>query len=107
MGEVDDGVAASVSSSRDSSGGLTLTMVGELDIASAATVSTAIGDLLTDDSHHVIFDLGQLTFMDSSGLALMLQVSKKVDTIEIHNAQPIVRRVIEATGLTETLGLQA
>jgi hypothetical protein len=37
----------------------------------------------------------------------MLQVSKKVDTIEIYNATPIVRRVIEATGLEEILGLRS
>jgi anti-sigma B factor antagonist len=107
MGEVGDSLTASVSSSRDSSGALTLTIVGELDIASVGAVDEAIDEYLSDDSRRVVFDLGGLTFMDSTGLALMLQVSKKVDTIEIHSATPIVRRVIEATGLKEILGLQS
>ncbi len=106
MGELGDRLTASVSSSRDSSGALTLTIVGELDIASVGVVDDAIDEYLSDESRRVVFDLGGLTFMDSTGLALMLQVSKKVDTIEIHNATPIVRRVIEATGLEEILGLQ-
>ncbi len=107
MGEVGDSLTASVSSSRDSSGVLTLTIVGELDIASVGAVNDAIDDYLSGDSSGVVFDLGGLTFMDSTGLALMLQVSKKVDAIEICNATPIVRRVIEATGLKEILGLQS
>jgi anti-sigma B factor antagonist len=107
MGEVEDSLTASVSSSRDSSGALTLSIVGELDIASVGAVNEAIEEYLSDDSRRVVFDLGGLTFMDSTGLALMLQVSKKVDTIEIYNATPIVRRVIEATGLEEILGLRS
>jgi anti-sigma B factor antagonist len=107
MGEVGDSLTASVSSSHDNSGALTLTIVGELDIASVDAVNEAIDEYLSDDSRRVVFDLGGLTFMDSTGLALMLQVSKRVDAIEIQNATAIVRRVIEATGLKEILGLQS
>ena len=37
---------------------------------------------------------------------MMLQISKRVSKIEVRNVTPIVRRVIEATGLVEVLGLE-
>lgn len=106
MDGVENGLAASVTGVRDVSGVLTLTIAGELDIASVGAVQEAIDEILTDECQRVVFELGDLTFMDSSGLALMLQVSRKVETVEIRHATPIVHRVIEATGLGEILGLQ-
>ena len=106
MDGLDNGLAASVTGIRDGSGVLTLTITGELDIASVGAVQETIEEILADDSRRVVFELGDLTFMDSSGLALMLQVSRKVETVEIHHATPIVQRVIEATGLDQILGLQ-
>ncbi len=107
MDEVEDGLAASVSSVPNGSDGVTVTITGELDIASVGPVEEAIEEILTEECRSVVFELADLTFMDSSGLALMVQVSKKVERVEILHATPIVRRVIEATGLVEILGLQA
>jgi anti-anti-sigma factor len=106
MDGLENGLAASVTGIRDRSGLLTLTITGELDIASVGAVEEAIEEILTGECRRVVFELGDLTFMDSSGLALMLQVSKKVEMVEVHHATPIVHRVIEATGLDEILGLQ-
>jgi anti-anti-sigma factor len=101
-----DGVTATVDGSIDRSGLLTLSIAGELDIASVDGVKESINGLFAGNPERVVFDLEGLTFMDSSGIALMLQMSRQVGAVEVLHATPIVRRVIEATGLSEILGLQ-
>ncbi len=103
----DDNAAASVKGAPDPSGGFILSFAGELDIATVDGLRATVDQLLAGDPSRVVLDLERLSFMDSSGIALMLQISKKVETVEIRNATPIVRRVIEATGLSEILGLRS
>jgi len=43
--------------------------------------------------------------MDSSGIALLIEVSNRVGSVQIRNATPIVRRVLEVTGLADALGV--
>ena len=106
MEDLDDNRSATVTVLRDGSGLLKLSIAGELDLASVESVHETIDQVLSPDPLPVVFDLGELTFMDSSGIAMMLQISKRVSTIEVRNVTPIVRRVIEATGLVEVLGLE-
>jgi anti-sigma B factor antagonist len=101
-----NGGSAAVEGHWDAPGILTLSIVGELDLSSVDSVSNAINETWGGDRQRVVFDLGGLTFMDSSGIALMLRISRGVDKVEVRNATPTVRRVIEATGLVDVLGLE-
>ena len=80
-------------------------LAGELDLASVETTRAGIHDYLTGAPSRVTFDLGELTFMDSSGIALLVQVSNDVGAVRLVNVPPIVHRVLEATGLLEHFGL--
>jgi anti-sigma B factor antagonist len=80
-------------------------LAGELDLASVESVKAGIGPYLAGAPVHVTFDLEKLTFMDSSGIALLVQVSNDVDRVSLVNVSPIVHRVLEATGLLEHFGL--
>jgi anti-sigma B factor antagonist len=82
-----------------------LALSGELDLASVESVRRAIDPYLIVGPTHVTFDLEQLTFMDSSGIALLVQISNQVGTVSLTRVPPIVRRVLEATGLLEHFGL--
>ncbi len=106
MAAVGDNGSATVEGLRDPSGVLTLSIAGELDLASVESVLETIDEELNGNPERVVLDLGGLTFMDSSGIAMMLQVSQRVGNMEVRNVTPIVRRVIEATGLVEVLGLE-
>jgi anti-anti-sigma factor len=106
MGSVADDRSATVEGHRDTAGVLTLSIAGELDLASVESVHETIDEVLNGHPERVVFDLGGVTFMDSSGIAMMLQVSKRVGNVEVRNVTPIVRRVIEAAGLVEVLGLE-
>ncbi len=106
MAAVGDSGAARVEGHRDTSGVLTLSIAGELDLASVESVHETIDEAVNGNPERIVFDLGGVTFMDSSGIAMMLQVSKRVGNVKVRNVRPIVRRVIEATGLVEVLGLE-
>jgi anti-anti-sigma factor len=100
-----DGPSATVEVRSDTSGALTLAIAGELDLASVGPVHAAIDEAVDGGRKQLVFDLGDLTFMDSSGIAMMLKISKEVDSMVLRNVTPIVRRVIEVTGLVDVLGL--
>jgi anti-sigma B factor antagonist len=78
---------------------------GELDIASVGAIQQGMEPYLSGPPDRVVFDLGKLEFMDSSGIALLVQVANRVGRVEIRNATPIVRRVLEVTGLVGAFGM--
>jgi anti-anti-sigma factor len=80
-------------------------LAGELDLAGVDATRVGIDRYLTTAPTRVTFDLEELTFMDSSGIALLVQVSNDVGSVSLTNVPPIVHRVLEATGLLEHFGL--
>lgn len=75
---------------------------GELDISSVDSVRPFVEDVLRLEPERVVFDLGAVEFMDSSGIALLLSAARSVPTVELRNLPQIMRRVIEMTGLAAT-----
>ncbi|MGH9018229.1 MAG: STAS domain-containing protein [Acidimicrobiales bacterium] len=82
-----------------------LTLVGELDISTADILRRAVDQVLGGRPERLLFDLRDLAFMDSSGIAVMIVAANGVEVVEFRHASPIIRRVVEATGLTDTLRL--
>jgi anti-sigma B factor antagonist len=81
-------------------------LAGELDLASVESTKEGIALYVAAKPARVTFDLEKLTFMDSSGIALLVQVSNDVDQVTLVHVTPIVHRVLEATGLLEYFGLE-
>ena len=52
-----------------------------------------------------MFDLSELSFMDSAGFAVLLGGARRVPLVRLRDPTPAVRRVVEVTGLTTVLGL--
>ncbi len=82
-----------------------IALAGELDLASVDATRAGIGRVLVSQPTRLTFDLERLTFMDSSGIALMVQISNEIEQVTLTNVAPIVHRVLEATGLLEHFGL--
>jgi anti-anti-sigma factor len=79
-------------------------ITGELDLASARSIKFELElELREASTERVIFDLDQLGFMDSAGIAVMLGVAEKVATVELRNASPSIRRLVDVTGLNGVL----
>ena len=87
----------------DETGRFVLRLSGELDLSTIQEVRSAADELIDDAPESVVVDLAEVTFMDSSGIALLLRIAGRVPRTELRNPSPMVRRVLEMTGLTEML----
>jgi len=81
---------------------------GELDHHTADIVRFKIEDaLLRGRCHHVVLNLQELSFMDSSGLGVVLgrykSVSSRGGKLVVCGAQPAVKRLFELSGLLKIL----
>ncbi|MGO9341573.1 MAG: STAS domain-containing protein, partial [Acidimicrobiales bacterium] len=63
----------------------------------------ALSSILASRPERLVFELGDLVFIDSSGIAALVLASNNVETVELHHTQPIVSRIVELTGLSDTL----
>jgi len=91
----------------DDQGVPTIRFSGEIDMSNVESLRRVVEPAVARAPEHVVFDLGSLTFMDSSGIALLLQVSAKSPTVRVRNPSALVRRMIEATGLTDVLVIES
>jgi anti-sigma B factor antagonist len=89
--------------SNDAGGDPVVTVTGELDIGNADSLRSVVEEVVAASPRVLVFDLGDLTFMDSSGIAVLVSAANHVETVEVRNPTAIVRRIIESTGLAEIL----
>jgi anti-sigma B factor antagonist len=80
-----------------------VSLSGELDLTNAARVQSVIEDMIAAGTGRLVVEMSGLEFMDSSGLALLVSVARRVPEVELRDPSPIVRRLIELTGLGEIL----
>ncbi len=96
---------AQVRASLDDPAAPVIHVSGELDIAAVDRIRAEIDTYLVGEPKLVVFDLTDLQFMDSSGIALLVLVANRCGAVEVRNPSRIVRRVLEATGMAELFGL--
>ena len=78
----------------------TLALTGDLDFASFDPLSAALEDI----PGAVRLDLSALTFMDSTGLRLILE-RLKVGPVTLVGTSPHIMRMMERCGIAEQDGL--
>jgi anti-sigma B factor antagonist len=84
-----------------------VSVVGEVDIATSEMLHTRVAAAVeAQSSDCVIIDLTQVGFIDSSGLAVLVSVANAGSKVVLRGASHTIRRVIEATGLTQILHLE-
>jgi anti-anti-sigma factor len=106
MAEVNEGSHAAIDVAEGEWGNVMARVSGELDIVSASNLGGQVDDLLAHPPARLDLDLSGLAFMDSSGLALLLRLTTQLGPLRVFGASLLIRRVIEATGLTSILLLQ-
>ena len=93
---------------RTSRDGVELVLVeGEVDIASASRLISVLNSSVADAIRSVIVDLTQVGFMDSTGLALLINANRRL-TLRRKGFAVVcppgpLRRVFEITDMIETL----
>lgn len=88
------------------SGGLLVALAGELDLAGLPAVAGPMDDLLSREAQPVVLDFGAVTFLDSSGVALLVRIANHFGQVRTRSATEPVRRVIEILGLSERFGVE-
>ena len=80
---------------------IVLTPVGRLDITTALQFRQTLQECISKQSHHVIVNLGQVNFIDSSGLTSLVAGMRDADKVRgsfrICNVHPEARLVFEVT----------
>jgi len=85
---------------------IVVSVAEELDMSNVEVVRGQVEALLAVNPASLAFDLAELTFMDSSGIALLVQTATRVEAISLRQVPGIIRRVLEATGVTEVLAVE-
>jgi anti-anti-sigma factor len=80
-----------------------ITLSGELDLSNVDILQTRLQPVLKMRPSVVVFDLGHLRFLDSSGIGLLLEVANQVGTVRLRQPSEIVRQIVKYTGLSEVL----
>ncbi|MEN3307284.1 MAG: anti-sigma factor antagonist [Micromonosporaceae bacterium] len=96
----------------DGDGTVVIAACGEIDMGTAPRLRDALTAALAGDSvRRVLLDMSGVTFLDSSGIAALIDAhhaaARGDRTVRLSNTCPFVTRVLEITGLAETLGLGA
>jgi anti-sigma B factor antagonist len=100
------GAEAAVSTSVDETGAAIVTLTGELDISNVDQLRTQLDPVLEQAPAKLVFDLTGLQFMDSSGIAVLLQVAARIGDVCLRNPTQIVRRLVASTGLADALPIE-
>jgi anti-sigma B factor antagonist len=104
MAELDPaGQAFATITTRDENGIPVITIAGELDLSNTAQARAAIDTALARQDQRLILELGELEYMDSSGIALLAATARQTREVELRDPSAIVRRLIELTGLDQIL----
>jgi anti-anti-sigma factor len=84
--------------------GTTIRAAGEVDYTSSGQLHAAVSEVLASEPGALIdFDLGAVDFMDSSGLAVLVEAENQGARVRVSRASSPVKLVIEVTGLQHLL----
>lgn len=111
MGEVRGGdgdpelrhARASVAELPGADGEVILAVRGEVDLSSVDGLRAEVERAIRHSPRALVFDLTDLDFMDSSGIAVLLTAAEQIGAVELRNPSEIIRRVIVLSGLTDVL----
>ena len=82
---------------------------GEIDLETASQLSSHALDALREVSPHLVLDLTGVTFMDSTGLKVLLTIQRQADlaggSFAVVGASRSVHKILSLTGLDQTITL--
>ena len=86
-----------------------VTVGGEVDLDTASQLGDHALDAVRDVSPHVLLDLTGVTFMDSTGLKVLLSIQRRAvlagGSFGVAGPSRSVRKILALTGLDQTFAL--
>ena len=94
---------------QDEDGGVRVQPEGDIDMHVAPELRKILHQMLGDRPSHVTVDLSQVPFVDSSGIATLVEALKlsrqQGGTLKVEGCQETVRDTFDIAGLTGILGI--
>jgi anti-sigma B factor antagonist len=78
---------------------------GDLDIAGAPEARAVVEQALAQGPQRLTFDVSELRFMDSSGIAVLVAAAQNVDSVTLRDPSPVIERLLKLAGLAEVFHL--
>lgn len=86
-----------------------LAVKGEIDVSNVEEFGRNVDECLRTSCRVVSMDMAGLTFIDSSGLRIIVEANKRLrerdGQLVIKDPPAILRRIVEVSGLTDFFGL--
>jgi len=90
-----------------SNGWVAIAVEGEVDLATVEDLQTAIDQVLADSGDHLVVDLTSSSFMDSTGLKVLVMSHRKFDDVGRSFAIAVdggpISRLIDLSGVDKTI----
>ena len=85
----------------------TVIVTGEIDLSTSTRVNRELDDALDLGPSRLRLDLSGVSFMDTSGVAVLLKARRRAlerdCRFSVSSSSPTITRLLEVTGLTELL----
>lgn len=86
-------------------GSAVVAVSGEIDVYTSPLLQERLVEVIRDGSSSIVLDLSQVTFLDSTGLGVLITGLKRCRSADgdlvLVTAQPNVLKVLEITGLND------
>ena len=94
----------------DTTSPTTVVLTGDIDVTSSSRVREALLSIANSGEHRVVVDLGNVTFVDSTGLSALVGARKRFRSIDgeiiLRRPGAGVLRVLEITGLSRVFTIE-
>ncbi|WP_247706978.1 STAS domain-containing protein [Streptomyces liliiviolaceus] len=88
-----------------------LALSGEIDLGAVPRVREVVGELVAEGRVHLVWDLREVSFMDSAGLGVLVAAVRSAEArqgeVRLAGVGPQVSRLLELTGLDAVIGVYA
>jgi anti-anti-sigma factor len=85
---------------------LVIKILGEMDVSNVHRLRALLEDVTTPDPT-IVIDMSELRFMDSSGLTVLLEATRRGATVYLREPSAIIRRLVDVTGLSDVLLIES
>ena len=91
-------------------GNAVVVLVGELDLATAPLLTGVLDPLVEDGPPEIVLDCAALTFLDSSGITVLVRAQNRLSQMQrrlvVRAPRPTVLRGLEITGVVKLLRVE-
>jgi anti-sigma B factor antagonist len=96
---------------RDDDSTVTVTVEGEVDVATAPALRDELYRLIDRGTKAIVVDLGGMEFIDSTGLGVFVGALKRSreggGELELRSLRPAARKIFDITGLSTAFKIEA